>query len=466
MNIKSLPIKVMATATLLSVSAVPIAQSTNPVQHVAHGAEAKVTDKVSIDEGAKDPNWKKLLNMGDKVDGKDAENIRYDDSKVDLGKEGKYDLVVTGQDKDGEELKQTIPVTVNKASEDKKDVPEINKDAKDIDWANKLNVGDEINGKKVSNVQIDESNVDTSKPGTYQVYTSGITDEGESVVGTYDVKVINEPADESEPEDSAQANDNKDDAKDDDNAKADDNKNDANDEGESDNVDIVPNDIKDDDKAKDDAKADEKSDDSKSDDAKADEKSDGSKSDEKSDDAKADEKSDDSKADEKSDDAKADDEGESAGLDIVPDDEKDKSDDSKSDEEQSDDAKADEKSDDAKADEESEGKPEADVSNDEQAEGNDDQDSEASGSDVSKPKPVPSQSTPEQTSPQPETPQNPENPEQPQNQGQGENPQELPDTGSEMNNNAIAGGIAMMASALLGIASYLFINRKKKSNQE
>ena len=35
-----------------------------------------------------------------------------------------------------------------------------------------------------------------------------------------------------------------------------------------------------------------------------------------------------------------------------------------------------------------------------------------------------------------------------------------------MNNNAIAGGIAMMASALLGIASYLFINRKKKSNQE
>ena len=425
MNIKSLPIKVMATATLLSVSAVPIAQSTNPVQHVAHGAEAKVTDKVSIDEGAKNPNWKKLLNMGDKVDGKDAENIRYDDSKVDLGKEGKYDLVVTGQDKDGEELKQTIPVTVNKASEDKKDVPEINKDAKDIDWANKLNVGDEINGKKVSNVQIDYSNVDTSKPGTYQVYTSGITDEGESVVGTYDVKVINEPADESEPEDSAQADEKSDDAKADDNAKEDDNKNDANDEGESDNVDIVPDDIKDDDKAKDDAKADEKSDD-----------------------------------------AKADEEGESAGLDIVPDDEKDKSDDSKSDDEQSDDAKADGKSDDAKDDKESEGKPEADVSNDEQADGNDDQDSEGSGSDVSKPKPVPSQSTPEQTSPQSETPQNPENPEQPQNQGQGENPQELPDTGSEMNNNAIAGGIAMMASALLGIASYLFINRKKKSNQE
>ena len=484
MDIKSLPIKVMATATLLSVTAVPIAQSTNPVQHVAHGAETQATEKVTINDDVKDPNWKKLVSMNDQVDGKDATSIRFDDSKVEYGKEGTYDLIVTGQDKDDAELKQTIPVTVKKASDRNKDTLEIKRDSKDVDWPNQLNISDEVDGQKVSDVKFDDSDVDVSKAGTYTVYVSGITDGGETVVDTYQVKVSEEAEDGSTSDDS---NATSDDTSDD--AKADDNKDD------SAGIDIVPddekgNDAKADDKSddtSDDTSDDASSDDSKSDDAKADDKSDdtsddtsddASSNDNKSDDAQSDDSasSDDSSAsasgssdDGNSSDTKADDKkDDSAGIDIVPDDEKDgekdgdKSDDKADDKDK--DKDADKSDNDATVNDESKPSSESSDDKDKADDAKADESEDATGgsqpeSDVSQPKPVPSESTPEQTSPQDDA-------QQPEGEGKGENPQELPDTGSETDNSPIIGGIVMMTSAILGLASYLFVNRKKKSNQE
>lgn len=487
MDIKSLPIKVMATATLLSVTAVPIAQSTNPVQHVAHGAETQATEKITINDDVKDPNWKKLVNMNDQVDGKDATSIRFDDSKVEYGKEGTYDLIVTGQDKDDAELKQTIPVTIKKASDSNKDTPEIKRDSKDVDWANQLNISDEVDGQKVSDVKVDDSDVDVSKAGTYTVYVSGITDSGETVVDTYQVKVSEEAEDGSTSDDSnATSDDTADDTSD--NAKADDKKDD------SAGIDIVPDDEKGDDAKvddsdadtssddkSDDTSADDNKDDSKSDDAKADDKSDDTSSDDnKSDDAQSDDStsSDDSSASGSSDngkssDAKADDKkGDSAGIDIVPDDEKDgakdgdKSDDKADDkvEDKNKDKDADKSDNDATVNDEDKPSSESSDDKDKADEDKADESEDATDggqpeSDVSQPKPVPSESTPEQTSPQDDT-------QQPEGEGKGENPQELPDTGSETDNSPIIGGIVMMASAILGLASYLFVNRKKKSNQE
>ena len=479
MDIKSLPIKVMATATLLSVTAVPIAQSTNPVQHVAHGAETQATEKVTINDDVKNPNWKKLVSMNDQVDGKDATSIRFDDSKVEYGKEGTYDLIVTGQDKNDAELKQTIPVTIKKASDSNKDTPEIKRDSKDVDWANQLNISDEVDGQKVSDVKVDDSDVDVSKAGTYTVYVSGITDSGETVVDTYQVKVSKEAEDGSTSDDSNATSDDTSD-----NAKADDKKDD------SAGIDIVPDDEKGDDAKANDSDSDtDTSSDDKSDDTSADDSKDGSKSDDAKADDKSDDKSDDSASsddsdssasgssnDGKSNDAKADDKkDDSAGINIVPDDEKDgaKDGDKSDDKDKADDKDkgkdADKSDNDATVNDES--KPSSESSDDKDKADEDkadedkaDESEDANGggqpeSDVSQPKPVPSESTPEQTSPQDDT-------QQPEGEGKGENPQELPDTGSETDNSPIIGGIVMMASAILGLASYLFFNRKKKSNQE
>ncbi|WP_439443090.1 immunoglobulin-like domain-containing protein [Listeria aquatica] len=129
----------------------------------------------------------------DKEDGDLTSSVTVKSNNVDTSKPGTYDVVYTVTDSDGNTTEKTITVTVKeKASNEKPVIDANNKEitvGDSFDPMAGVTATDKEDGDLTSSVTVKSNNVDTSKPGTYDVVYTVTDSDGNTTEKTITVTV-------------------------------------------------------------------------------------------------------------------------------------------------------------------------------------------------------------------------------------------------------------------------------------
>ena len=150
-------------------------------------------DNVSVKEGTSF-NPMTGVTATDKEDGNITKDIKVTGT-VDTDKPGKYELIYTVTDKDGNTTTVKRTITVNPKIVVINSMPVINAEDKTIKVGDKFNpmIGvtatDKEDGNITKDIKVIENTVDTSKPGTYKVVYEVTDSQGETTTKTITVTV-------------------------------------------------------------------------------------------------------------------------------------------------------------------------------------------------------------------------------------------------------------------------------------
>ena len=176
-----------STKTIL-VTVNPKMESLNQVPTIkAEDKTITVGDKFEV---------KKDVTAKDTEDGDLTDKIEVVKNDVDTTKPGTYEVVYKVTDSKGASKKKTIQVTVNPKMEMLNEVPSISANDKTITVGDKFDVKKDVTAKDTEDgdltdkIEVVKNDVDTTKPGTYEV-TYKVTDsKGASTTKTIRVTVV------------------------------------------------------------------------------------------------------------------------------------------------------------------------------------------------------------------------------------------------------------------------------------
>ena len=141
-------------------------------------------------------NVKKDVTATDKEDGDLTDKIEVVKNDVDTTKPGTYEVVYKVTDSKGASKKKTIKVTVNPKMEMLNEVPSISANDKTITVGDKFDVKKDVtakdteDGELTDKIEVVKNDVDTTKPGTYEVVYKVTDSKGASTTKTIRVTVV------------------------------------------------------------------------------------------------------------------------------------------------------------------------------------------------------------------------------------------------------------------------------------
>ena len=138
---------------------------------------------------------KKDVTASDAEDGNLTDNIEVIRNEVDTGKAGTYEVTYKVTDSNGASSTKTILVTVNPKMESLNQVPTIKAEDKTITVGDKFDVKKDVTAKDTEDgdltdkIEVVKNDVDTTKPGTYEVVYKVTDSKGASKKKTIKVTV-------------------------------------------------------------------------------------------------------------------------------------------------------------------------------------------------------------------------------------------------------------------------------------
>ena len=176
-----------STKTIL-VTVNPKMESLNQVPTIkAEDKTITVGDKFDV---------KKDVTAKDTEDGDLTDKIEVVKNDVDTTKPGTYEVVYKVTDSKGASKKKTIKVTVNPKMEMLNEVPSISADDKTLTVGDKFDVKKDVtatdkeDGDLTDKIEVVKNDVDTTKPGTYEVVYKVTDSKGASTTKTIRVTVV------------------------------------------------------------------------------------------------------------------------------------------------------------------------------------------------------------------------------------------------------------------------------------
>ena len=176
-----------STKTIL-VTVNPKMESLNEVPTIkAEDKTITVGDKFDV---------KKDVTAKDTEDGDLTDKIEVVKNDVDTTKSGTYEVVYKVTDSKGASKKKTIKVTVNPKMEMLNEVPSIGANDKTITVGDKFDVKKDVTAKDTEDgdltdkIEVVKNDVDTTKPGTYEVVYKVTDSKGASTTKTIRVTVV------------------------------------------------------------------------------------------------------------------------------------------------------------------------------------------------------------------------------------------------------------------------------------